>query len=177
MGRLLLVGASVGGGVAYSLLDLMHYSGATVHDFVQSTPGYFSVNGGTTNLGNFNTIAGGDVPGDWASSVGNNSFDAYATPGALEPVTANDLTLMDAIGWNVIGRRVRRRRRLRRRSAPKVTDQTATQTWTEGQAVNLKLPANTFTDPQGETLTLYRQPGQRTVAAELADIQRVDRNV
>ena len=31
--------------------------------------------------------------------------------------------------------------------------QTANQNWTVGQNVNLGLPANTFTDPQGETLT------------------------
>jgi hypothetical protein len=36
---------------------------------------------------------------------------------------------------------------------PTVTDQTANQTWTQGQKISLALPANTFTDPQGETLT------------------------
>ncbi len=36
---------------------------------------------------------------------------------------------------------------------PTVTDQTANQTWTQGQTVSLALPANTFTDPQGETLS------------------------
>ena len=38
-------------------------------------------------------------------------------------------------------------------AAPTVTDQTATQTWTPGQAVNFTLAANTFTDPQGEAMT------------------------
>jgi hypothetical protein len=37
--------------------------------------------------------------------------------------------------------------------APTVTAQTANQTWTENAAVSLRLPANTFTDPQGESLT------------------------
>jgi hypothetical protein len=36
---------------------------------------------------------------------------------------------------------------------PAVTDQTPNQTWTEGSAFSLTLPANTFTDPQGEALT------------------------
>jgi hypothetical protein len=36
---------------------------------------------------------------------------------------------------------------------PTVTDQTANQTWTQGQTISLALPANTFTDPQGETLS------------------------
>ena len=38
---------------------------------------------------------------------------------------------------------------------PVVSAQTPTQTWQEGQAVNFALAANTFTDPQGQTLT-YR---------------------
>ncbi len=38
-------------------------------------------------------------------------------------------------------------------AAPTVTAQTATQTWKLGQAVNFTLAANTFTDPQGESLT------------------------
>jgi hypothetical protein len=38
-------------------------------------------------------------------------------------------------------------------TAPTVTDQTANQTWTQGQKVSLPLPTNTFTDPQSETLT------------------------
>src|SRR5208283_386792 len=38
-------------------------------------------------------------------------------------------------------------------AAPTVTDQTANQTWTQGEKVSLALPANTFTDPQNETLT------------------------
>jgi hypothetical protein len=38
-------------------------------------------------------------------------------------------------------------------SPPTVTDQTATQTWTGGKTIALTLPANTFSDPQGETLT------------------------
>ena len=38
-------------------------------------------------------------------------------------------------------------------AGPAVTDQTANQTWTQGQKISLVLPANTFTDPQGETLT------------------------
>jgi hypothetical protein len=37
-------------------------------------------------------------------------------------------------------------------SAPTVSAQTASQSWKTGQAVNLALASNTFTDPQGETL-------------------------
>jgi hypothetical protein len=40
-------------------------------------------------------------------------------------------------------------------AGPTVTDQTANQTWTQGQKVSFALPSNTFTDPQGQALT-YR---------------------
>jgi hypothetical protein len=38
-------------------------------------------------------------------------------------------------------------------SPPVLTAQTAAQKWAEGKAFSLALPANTFTDPQGQTLT------------------------
>ena len=38
-------------------------------------------------------------------------------------------------------------------TAPTLTAQTANQSWTTGHVVNLALPADTFTDPQKETLT------------------------
>jgi hypothetical protein len=38
-------------------------------------------------------------------------------------------------------------------ATPVVTVQTANQTWSDGQKVSFSLPANTFTDPQGQTLT------------------------
>ena len=107
MGRILLVGQSINSAAAYTTLDLAHYSAAGVRDFTQSTAGYFSVNGGTTNLGTYNTVSGGDA-GDWSSSstgqanpVLNDSFDAFANPGVLETVSANDLAQLDAIGWNL----------------------------------------------------------------------------
>jgi hypothetical protein len=37
-------------------------------------------------------------------------------------------------------------------AAPTVTQQTANQTWTQGQRISLALPAKTFTDPQSKTL-------------------------
>ena len=72
-----------------------------MRDFSAATTGYFSTNGGATNLGTFNTIAGGDA-GDWSSTVTSDPFDAFASSGVLEKSpSANDLTEMDAIGWNL----------------------------------------------------------------------------
>ena len=99
MGRQMLTGDQIGGsGAGYSLLDLLHYSASGVRDLSPSMAGYLSVDGGVTNLGAFNTVAGGDS-GDWASSVGANSFDAYSNSNVLNAITANDLTEMDALGW------------------------------------------------------------------------------
>jgi len=58
-------------------------------------------------------------------------------------VTATDtshLSATDAFSITILG-------------APLVTAQTPNQTWTEGKAVSLMLPVNSFTDPQGQKLT------------------------
>ena len=103
MGRQMLTGKTIGSDAnSYDLLDLLHYSAPGTLDSSASTAGYFSPDGGVTNLGRFNTVSGGD-PGDWASSVANDSFDAYANSGVINSVAANDLTEMDAIGWNPAG--------------------------------------------------------------------------
>ena len=104
MGRALFVGRSIGGSPSYTPLDLMHYSPSGVHTFASG--GYFSVDGSVTVDGNIAPLnfdtSGGDS-GDWASSVSNDSFDATANPGVVNAVSASDLTLMDAIGWDPAG--------------------------------------------------------------------------
>jgi hypothetical protein len=102
MGRQMLVGQTVGSSTSsYTLLDLLHFSAPGVRDLVQSTPGYLSLDDGVTNLGAFNTSSGGDA-GDWASSVANDPFDAFAS-GGLEVMSANDLTEIGALGWSAAG--------------------------------------------------------------------------
>jgi len=101
MGRILLVGTTVGGtSNSYDVLDLFHYSAPATHDLSGSVAGYFSVDNGTTDLHDFNVSLGGDR-GDWATSATPDAFDAYGTPGAVEPISAADLTALDAIGWNM----------------------------------------------------------------------------
>lgn len=100
MGRLLLTGSTVGSTAnSYTPFDLFHYSSAGVRDFSASTPGYFSIDSGTTNLAAFNTTSGGDA-GDWASSVTNDAFDAFSNSGVVNAVSTPDLTALDVIGWN-----------------------------------------------------------------------------
>ena len=101
MGRQMLTGKTLGSDPnSYDLLDLLHYSAPGTHDFSASTAGYFSADGGVINQGQFNTVSGGD-PGDWASSVTNDSFDAYANSGVINAVTANDLTEMNVLGYSL----------------------------------------------------------------------------
>jgi Ca2+-binding RTX toxin-like protein len=101
MGRMLLVGGSIGSSSrGYYPLDLFHYSGSGVRDFVGTQAGYFSPDGGVSNLNNFNTNPGGDF-GDWASSAGNDSFNAFGWPGVVNAVTSSDIREMDVIGWNL----------------------------------------------------------------------------
>jgi hypothetical protein len=95
-----VMGRFVMGGSSYTPLSLFDYSAAGVRDMSGAQPGYFSINGGTTNLDSFNSNSGGDL-GDWASSAGNDAFLAFAKSGVVLPVTPADLTLLDAIGWNL----------------------------------------------------------------------------
>src|SRR4051812_21482944 len=100
MGRQFLAGAAFGGAShGYEPLDLFHYSSSGVRDLVGTTPGYFSINGGVTNLNNFNTNPGGDF-GDWAASAGNDAALAFSNSGVVNAFTSTDLQVMDVLGWD-----------------------------------------------------------------------------
>src|SRR5215475_3113834 len=102
MGRDLFVGSQGGQGIganSYTPYDLFHYSGNGTRDFSGTTPGYLSADGGATDLGDFNTNSNGDF-GDWASSVGPNSFLAFSNKGVANPVTPNDLEAMNILGYD-----------------------------------------------------------------------------
>jgi hypothetical protein len=102
LGRDLFVGNQDGQGIgpnSYTPLDLFHYSSSGVRDFQGTTPGYFSVNGGQTNLDSFNTNPNGDF-GDWANSVGNDAFRAFSNSGVANPVSHSDLIELSALGYS-----------------------------------------------------------------------------
>src|SRR3954454_8983369 len=100
MGRSLLVGKTLGPFPnSYDPFDLFHFSGNGVRDFVGTTTGYFSADGGATNLNNFNTNSSGDF-GDWAGTAGNDAFLAFSNSGVINGVTNTDLRAMDVIGWD-----------------------------------------------------------------------------
>src|SRR5262249_20609689 len=101
MGRSVFVGTDGIGANAYTPLDLFHYSANGVRDFAGTTPGYFSIDGGKTNLDSFNTNSNGDF-GDWASSAGNDSFLAFSRSGVVNTVSQADLREMNVLGYNMV---------------------------------------------------------------------------
>ncbi len=79
-----------------SLLGLFDYKSAGVRD-TSDFSGYFSINGGTTDLAPFNTNSAGD-PGDWGA-VSDNALDAAVPAGARLNFSSADVTVMDALGY------------------------------------------------------------------------------
>src|SRR4029077_19821125 len=92
----------------YGILDLYRYASPGVRQTGTGDPAYFSIDGGFTNLDNFNDprLAAGDL-GDWAPDVGRSgafqyagadAFDNNSLPGQINGLTLTDLTLMAALG-------------------------------------------------------------------------------
>jgi hypothetical protein len=91
--------AQTGAPHGYYPFDLFKYSAAGVRSFVGTEHGYFSPDGGVTNLDNFNADSDDDF-GDWAASAGNDAFRAFSDYGVVNAVTATDIVVMDVIGWD-----------------------------------------------------------------------------
>ena len=88
MGRALATGRTIGSTANSSYAyDLLHYSAPGVRDFSASTPGYFSVDNGGTSIAAFNPQSGGDA-GDWSSSMGNDSANAFSYSGVVNAFSA-----------------------------------------------------------------------------------------
>jgi ELWxxDGT repeat protein len=81
------------------LIDLFRYEPPGALQTGSGIPAYFSVDGGNTNLDNFNS-GGGDL-GDWASTGQNDAFNAFSSPGVVNPLSTADETVMSILGWNL----------------------------------------------------------------------------
>lgn len=98
---------------AYGVADLFRYSAPGVRELQPGGPhstGYFSIDNGVTNLGNWNNDPNDGDLGDWYSGFGpagggpgpggNDSFNDYSNSGVIDALTESDLTLMNVLGWN-----------------------------------------------------------------------------
>ena len=90
----------------YSVPDLFRYSAVGVRDLTTGRNGstaYFSINGGTTNLGSWNNNPNNGDLADWYGSNipngGNDAFNDYSSPGVINAFSSSDITLMEALGW------------------------------------------------------------------------------
>ncbi|MBV9375382.1 MAG: NF038122 family metalloprotease, partial [Alphaproteobacteria bacterium] len=146
MGRIALVGTPLSGlSHTYTALDLFRYASPGSRQLAAGHPAYFSVDGGNTGLNNFNTAANGDA-GDWASGGGNDSYNAFVSAGVAEPVTANDLRVMDAIGWDLSTAKID--------TPPVVTPTSSNIAASPGQLFDAS-SLFTASDPDGDAITQY----------------------
>ncbi|NNM57260.1 NF038122 family metalloprotease, partial [Acidocella sp.] len=86
-------------GAPQFIMDLYKYAAPGTLQTNGANLTYISVDGGTTALDTLSTTS--DLS-DWASSAGNDAFTAYANPGALNTISSADMTLMSALGFNVL---------------------------------------------------------------------------
>ena len=104
MGRVTLNGAIYSGYPLpeYTPLDLFHFSGPGAHVFSGTTPGYFSINNGRTDLKNFSTDPNTDFS-DWQPSGRSDAFDASGGQGSASPFSHADYLALEAVGWKGTG--------------------------------------------------------------------------
>jgi hypothetical protein len=81
-----------------SAIDLYRYSSPGTLGAAGSSPTYFSVDGGVTNLANFATSL--DY-GDWAASAGNDAVAAVIPTGTENLFTAVDVTELNVLGYGI----------------------------------------------------------------------------
>lgn len=84
--------------------DLFRYTAPGVLGFSTgaAATAYFSIDGGTTDLVDFNQIGGGSDYGDWKSVSGSPKVqDAFGTPGSV-PVYGVEAVDLDVIGYDLV---------------------------------------------------------------------------
>ncbi len=84
------------------VMDLYRYSANGVRSYTSSgsATSYFSINGGATDLVDFNQINGADYA-DWKTGSSPQVQDAFGTPGAQIDIGTNELTALDVVGYTL----------------------------------------------------------------------------
>ena len=96
MGRI----SGVDGNTWRSLLDLYRYSAPGTLSYNYNQGSYFSIDGGTTRIANFNNSTSGGDRGDWLTlSTSRDVSDAFISTGQRKNLTAVDLKALDVLGW------------------------------------------------------------------------------
>lgn len=92
----------------YTPMDLYRYRAPGVIDtpFQENyVTAYFSLDGGVSQLGIFDTLLTWLDHGDWypngPTADGNDAFNGFPKAGVPNPISQTDLLLMSAIGWTV----------------------------------------------------------------------------
>jgi hypothetical protein len=80
-----------------TMFDVLRYSAPHATSFSYSSAAYFSVDGGVTNLGQFNLVGSGDRSD--LSAVKGDAQDALLSTGTAYSLSSSDLTALDVLGW------------------------------------------------------------------------------
>ncbi len=86
-------------GAPQFIMDLYKYAAPGTLQTNGTNVTYISIDGGATAL---DTLSASSDLSDWAASAGNDAFTAYANPGVLNTISSADMTLMSALGFNVL---------------------------------------------------------------------------
>ena len=80
--------------------DLFRYTAKGVSSFSYGAHAYFSLDGGASNLGNFNYLGSGDRSDWFGGSTSSDIQNAYFSVGKLMVFSSADLSGLYALGWD-----------------------------------------------------------------------------